>query len=96
MDQIILIAEKEPLALVSPRAQALVNAARILPAALDVGRIVWAVAGEGLAARLCTRARGDTDALHAFAWPVVSRAGRRGAEQEGEERGEILWFHDAL
>jgi hypothetical protein len=52
MDQIILIAEKEPLALVRPRAQALVHAARILPAALDVGRIVWAVAGEGLAARL--------------------------------------------
>ena len=80
MDQIILIAEKEPLALVGPRAQALVHTARILPAALDIVGIVWAVAGEGFAARLCTCARGDADALHAFTWPVVSRVGRCGAE----------------
>jgi hypothetical protein len=96
VDQIILIAEKEPLALIRPRAQALVHAAWILPAALDVGRVVWAVAGEGLAARLCTRARGDANAFHAFAWPVISRVGRCGAEQKGEERGEMLWLHDAL
>ena len=96
MDQIIVIAEKVALAIVRPRAQALVHAARILPAALDVGRVVWAVAGEGFAARMCTRARGDADALHLFAWPVVSRVGRPGAEQEGEKGGEMLWFHDAL
>ena len=80
MDQIIFVAEKEPLALISPGAQALVHATGILPAALDVGRIVWAVASKGLTARPCARARGDADALHAFAWPVVSRVGRCGAE----------------